>query len=53
MSDDTYRVKTRDEVLVDYVRESPVDRQQSHTRRWLTIGCVVVLIAVAVWLGWG
>ena len=52
MSEGTYRVKTRDEVLVDLVRESPVDRQQGRVRRWLTIVCVVVVIAVVVWLAW-
>ena len=53
MSEGTNRVKTRDEVLVDLVRETPVDRRLGRIRRWLTIGCVVVLIAIAVWLGWG
>lgn len=53
MSARVSRVKTRDEVLVDIVRETPVDRQVGRIRRWLTVGIVLVVIALVAWSGWG
>lgn len=43
------RTITSHDVLVDEVRETPVDRQLSHTRRWVLLAfLLIVIVAVAV-----
>ncbi len=50
MSDET-RIQTTDRVLVDEVRQSPVDRYLArHRRRAAWALLLIVLLAVAVWL---
>src|ERR1700686_4192587 len=53
MSRDEARTRTRDIVLVDQVRRSPVDSNLSHTRRkilcLLVIAVVLVVVALVAW----
>lgn len=53
MSDEEVRTRTKDQVLVDEVRQTPVDRGLKRTRRrlfWLLLIAVVLLIVL--WLLW-
>jgi len=46
------RTVTSDEVLVDELRETDVDRRLSRTRRWLAMGfLLIVILVVAVEMG--
>lgn len=42
------RTRTRDEVLVDEVRESPVDVYLLRRRRFIGIVCLVVVVVLVV-----
>lgn len=46
------RTKTRDEVLVDQLREDPVDRWLLRRRRWIVWTIVVIVVLVVGWLAW-
>lgn len=53
MSSGELRTRTKDQVLLDEVRQTPVDRSLGRTRRralWMLL--LVVLVLIAVWLVW-
>lgn len=47
------RVKTQNQILEDPIRQTPVDRQLGRIRRWLTVACVVLVVAAVAWFSWG
>ena len=52
MSGREIRIRTRDQVLVDELRDSPVDVRLARTRR-RGCGCLLlILVLLAAWLGW-
>ena len=40
------RTVTRNEVLVDEVRETPVDQRLSRNRTWMAIGLLFIVVIV-------
>ena len=50
MSSRINRVKTRDEVLVDNIYESPVDRHELRARRRNVLVLLVLVLVLAVWI---
>lgn len=42
------RTRVKGSVLVDQVRQSPVDRSLLATRRWILVGVLVLLAVLAV-----
>ena len=49
MSRHELRTTTSDDVLVDELRETAVDRRLARTRRWLTMALlIIVMVLVAV-----
>ena len=50
MSSRINRVKTRDEVLVDNIYESPVDRYELRARRRNVLVLLVLVLVLAVWI---
>ncbi len=51
MAGNEARTRVKGSVLVDQVRQNPVDRSLLSTRRWLAVG-VLVLLAILIVLRW-
>jgi hypothetical protein len=50
MSSRINRVRTRDEVLVDNIYESPVGRHELRARRRNVLVLLVLVLVLAVWI---
>ena len=48
MANKEARTRVKGSVLVDQVRQSPVDRSLLATRRWILVGVLVLLAVLAV-----
>lgn len=46
------RTKSRDKILIDEVRESPVDQWLLHTRRIALLILAGLVLLIAIWLSW-